>query len=294
MNEIIPLWLIHAVSIIGLGIGTVTDLKKREVPDYLNFSLIAIGVSFGIIASVFANSIWPVLSSLGGLLVGYLIGAAMFYTGQWGGGDAKMLMGLGALQGAGLPSLFSGSIPLFASTIISILVAGAVYGLLYAIYLVLKHRKKFKEEFARHNNEKKQVRRRIITIAIVVIIVATSFLMPTRLMQTTVLLIGFIIFLGSYSLVVSRTIEQVCMIKRLHTTQLSEGDWIVKDIVVNDKRICGPKDLGISKEQIQELKRHSVRTVLVKEGIPFIPGFLLGYLTIIVLGNWLYSLIALL
>ena len=95
----IPLWFSHVIILVALIVGSITDFKKREVPDALNYSLIAIGIAFGLISSIFTWSPWPVLSSIGGLAGGYLFGALMFYTGQWGGGDSKMMMALGALLG---------------------------------------------------------------------------------------------------------------------------------------------------------------------------------------------------
>ncbi|GIU69536.1 MAG: hypothetical protein KatS3mg002_0772 [Candidatus Woesearchaeota archaeon] len=44
------------------------------------------------------------------------------------------------------------------------------------------------------------------------------------------------------------------------------------------KYITGPKDLGISKEQIELLKKSKIKKVLVKEGIPFIPAFLIAFI----------------
>lgn len=279
------------VSIIGLILGSITDFKTREVPDFLNFSLMAIGIVFGTVTSIISWNIWPLLSSLVGLGVGYLLGAAMFYTGQWGGGDAKMLMGLGALQGLGILTIINGSIPLFATTVLTILIAGAAYGLLYAGYLIIKHWTNFKKEFKKANREKKQIRRRIITLVTVVLVILASFLIPDRTLQTILIALAFLLFFGMYSLVISRTIEKTCMIKMLSVKKLTEGDWIVEDVLVDGKRICGPKDLGISEKQIKELHKLKVREVKVKEGIPFIPGFLLGYIIVIIFGNWLQTLI---
>ncbi len=290
--DIIPLWLIHGVSIVGLILGSITDLKTREVPDFLNFTLIAIGLVFGTVVSIISGNIWPILSSLAGLGAGYLLGAAMFYTGQWGGGDAKMLMGLGALQGLGLfAMIYKGTIPLFATTVLTILIAGAIYGLLYATYLIVKDWTKFKIEFKKANRKKGQITRRTIVIIAVVLIIGFSFAVPDKTLQSMLIAMAFLLFFGAYSLVIAKTIEKTCMIKMVQVSKLTEGDWIVKNILVKGKRICGPKDLGISEKQIKELQKHNIRKVEVKEGIPFIPGFLLGYIATIILGNWLQNII---
>jgi hypothetical protein len=71
--------------------------------------------------------------------------------------------------------------------------------------------------------------------------------------------------------------------------KLTEGDWIVKDVIVGGKRICGPKDLGISKPQIEVLlklkQKGKIRKILVKEGMPFVPVFLISFVISLIWGN---------
>ena len=72
------------------------------------------------------------------------------------------------------------------------------------------------------------------------------------------------------------------MIKKVSVDKLTEGDWIVDDVKVGGKVICGPKDLGISKEQIIELKKLAedgkIKQVVIKEGIPFVPSFFMSFI----------------
>jgi len=79
------------------------------------------------------------------------------------------------------------------------------------------------------------------------------------------------------------------MLKQLSPERLTEGDWIAKDVIIAGKRIAGPKDLGVSKKQIsllQKLKRQrKLNTVLVKQGVPFVPSFLLAYIAALAFGN---------
>jgi len=283
-----PLWLVHTIAIIGLLIGSKTDLENREVPDMLNFILISLGIAMGASASVAFWTIKPLLWSVLGFGAGYLIGALMYYTGQWGGGDAKMLMGLGALQGValyGAGSLLQGTIPLFFTTILTIFIAGAIYGLGYAFYLIARHRKAFRKEFLKEIHSR--IKQRTFMIIIVILILASTFLFKIVVFKIALVGVAFMAFFGFYGLVMSKAIERAIMIKKVHTSKLVEGDWIVKDIMVGKKRICGPKDLGITEEQIALLKKHKIRSVVVKEGIPFIPGFLIGYIIVIIVGNWL-------
>ncbi|PIO05594.1 hypothetical protein COT47_04145, partial [Candidatus Woesearchaeota archaeon CG08_land_8_20_14_0_20_43_7] len=52
------------------------------------------------------------------------------------------------------------------------------------------------------------------------------------------------------------------------------------------KYICGPKDLGIEKKQIAILLKHKVKKVLVREGIPFVPSFLIAFIVNVFFQNW--------
>jgi Flp pilus assembly protein protease CpaA len=91
--------------IIALGtqlvllIAVVTDLRSRTIPDVLPLALV-------LLAAMASWRGWHALtwSDLGiGLGVGFAIGAALFYLGAMGGGDAKLCAGLGAV--CGLPRL---------------------------------------------------------------------------------------------------------------------------------------------------------------------------------------------
>jgi len=79
------------------------------------------------------------------------------------------------------------------------------------------------------------------------------------------------------------------MIKLVNPKELTEGDWIAKDILVKGKYIAGPKDLGIEKKQIKELirlyQKRKIKKVLMKIGIPFVPSFFIAYIITLAYGN---------
>ena len=87
--------LILIVPVVFLMIATWCDLWTREIPDWISVALILIGIAaagFGW-ASI---RCWMVLS---GLLLGFLIGLALFHFAKFGGGDAKLIAGIGAILG---------------------------------------------------------------------------------------------------------------------------------------------------------------------------------------------------
>src|SRR3989338_201636 len=96
------LFIPYTLALLALGWASYTDFKTREVPDWLNFSLVASGIGINLIFSLVFLDFSYIANSLLGFGLFFLLGMLMFYTGQWGGGDSKMLMGLGALLGLGL------------------------------------------------------------------------------------------------------------------------------------------------------------------------------------------------
>ena len=82
-----------------------------------------------------------------------------------------------------------------------------------------------------------------------------------------------------------KAVETSCMIKKVPASKLTEGDWIVKNVYVKGKYITGPKELGITEEQIKRLPKKL--KVTIKEGIPFVPSFLASYVLLLIFGNWM-------
>lgn len=275
--------LIYAALAI-LAIGTITDFRIREVPDWVNYSGIAIGL--GLRAIMSASSLeWSfIVSGLIGFGIFYGFALMMFYLGQWGGGDSKMLMALGALLGFEFRP--DSALVSFA---VNMLLVGAAYGVLWSIYLAVRHRKKFIPVASRIVRTRRFIASKIVALAVAFALAIAALGVPDYLIKVGMLIIALGVVMTFYTWFFVKAIEKCCMIKPIPVEKLTEGDWIVKDIVISGKRICGPKDLGISKEQIKELlrlkSRGKINEILVKEGMPFVPSFFIAYIVTLIWGN---------
>ncbi len=279
--------IIFIIVLIALLIGTYTDFKVREVPDWLNYGLIFIGIGLRIIFSVAYQDASYLIEGLFGLGAFFIIALVMFYGGQWGGGDAKMVMGLGALIGLEL------SIDAFLiGFIINIVICGAVFGILFSIYLVARDWRRFTKEFNKRFRAKRREKWAVWIATVVLLVISLS--LPVHLKISMVILAGMLL-LTFYMFVYLKAVEAASMIKWVSPERLTEGDWVVEDVVVGGKRICGPKDLGIELSQIKRLirlkKKGKVRRVLVKYGIPFVPSFLLAFLLTYFWGNIVFNIL---
>ena len=88
-----------------------------------------------------------------------------------------------------------------------------------------------------------------------------------------------------------KIIEDVSLYKFIQTNKLTEGDWLVNDIIKNNKIICKARNIGLTRQDILNLKKNKIKKVLIKEGIPFVPGFLFGFILTIVFGDLLFLFI---
>ena len=96
-----------------------------------------------------------------------------------------------------------------------------------------------------------------------------------------------IIFVAVILLSFMKVVEKSCMYKKVDVNKLVVGDWLVDDISVDSKVICNARNIGLTKADILKLKNNRIKKVLVHEGIPFVPGFMLGFLVTIIFGDFL-------
>ena len=282
---------VYSISFIALLIGSYTDIKTREVPDWLNYGLIGTGLCLALLFSAVYWNIRFFINSVVGLVVFFIIAYTMFYSGQWGGGDSKMLMGLGALIGLdlGFRNLF------LVSFFVNILLAGAAYGLLFSLFLALKNRKKFVKEYNEISKNKLVVSLRKYLIVFLFVVLFTLFFIKEPLPKLLLFSFLLIVAITFYLWIFVKVVEKACMHKYVKPAELTEGDWIAKDVKVDGKYITGPKDLGIEKKQIRKLtllfKKNKIKKILIKEGIPFVPSFFIAFILTIYFGNLLFLLI---
>lgn len=285
-TDFVPLGITYIISFIVLFTGTITDFKTREVPDWLNYGLVISGVGLNLLFSVIYSNSSFIINSIVGLLIFFGIAYIMFYAGQWGGGDSKILMGLGAMIGIDVGFKTPQFLFLF---FINALLVGAIYGLLWSIFLVFKNKRKFLKEIKKILSEKNVVATKKFMLITLALFLLLFFFIKIYYIKLLILSLAFLILTTFYLWAFVKAIEKSSMHKLVEPSKLTEGDWIVNDIIIDGKRITGPKDLGVSKSQIKKLiqfyKQKKVKKILIKEGIPFVPSFLIAFIVTFVFGN---------
>ncbi len=284
--------LLLTLGFLGLITASIMDIKTREVPDLINYGLIITGSAIRLFDAIINNNWQTLLYTLLGFIAFFIIANLMYYSKQWGGGDAKLLMAVSiifAQYPSSLLSFLSPNLSVFPFLMIffiNLLIIGSIYGLLFTIFLALKNKEKFIKEFRHYSQEKSILLARKLFWFLAIIILATMFLTDFSLLLSSILII-LIIFIAAmpYLITFIRAVEKACMYHMIDTGRLTEGDWISADIIINNRLIYKSTSPGVTRHQIEEIKKHNIKKVLIKEGMPFVPSFLIAMIFTLVVGN---------
>ncbi len=116
--------------------GGVYDIATKRIPNWLNFS----GIAIGILTHVYLSGSAGALFSGLGLLAGFALFFPLYFFGIMGAGDVKLLMLVGAWVGppqcleAALAAIVLGG----AYALINTLVRGRLYIVAHAIFRYLR------------------------------------------------------------------------------------------------------------------------------------------------------------
>ena len=277
MFEVIFLFVLALIWII---FATIQDIRKREVANWLNFSLIIFALGFRFFYSLFLDIGFDFFyQGLIGFGIFLILGNLLYYGKMFAGGDAKLMIALGAVLPFSV--IFSENLNLFLLFFVLFLLFGAAYSILTSVYLSLRSFKRFKREFVKQFRKSKKLSLLVIFVAL--ILVAFGFL------DNLFFILGSIVFVLPYLYVYVKSVDESCMVKRVKTSKLTEGDWLYKDLKVGRKTIKAKWD-GLSKAEIKLIQR-KLNFVTIRNGIPFTPVFLISFVALFCLwklGLWNY------
>lgn len=269
-NEI---WFLMILGLIWIISAVLQDIKRREVDNIWNFSLIFFALAYRAFLSIFLWDYRFFVTGLIGFGFFYIIANLFYFSKMFAGGDAKLLMALGPVLPLSLSWLVN--LKIFGAFIILFLIAGSIYALIYSLTLVLINIRAFAKEFDKQYHRYK----RFFWLPIILALLWTIFVLIIG--EKTFIFISIIIVLSPLLFIFSKAVEESCMIKKIQANQVTEGDWLYKDILVSGKKIKSTWE-GISKKELLKIRK-SKKPVLIKQGIPFTPSFLIAYIILLFL-----------
>jgi len=263
-------------AVFWMVIASIQDFKKREVENWWNFGMILFVLAFRAFLSVERWDYMYFVWGLAGLAIGFALANGFYYARIFAAGDAKLLV---ALMGVLPLSLdWRINLSLMAAFFILFLIVGAIYGAVYSIVLVLMNCKSFAEEFIRGFAKNMKP---TIAIELTCLLALIGFLLfELYVGAALVILVMFVPLLIIYA----KSIEDSCMNESIDVKNLTIGDWIIKPVKIEGGKTIKPNWEGLNEEELNAIQTICKgQKVLVKQGIPFVPVFLLAFLALLVL-----------
>jgi len=264
MFEVIFLFVL---ALIWIVFATIQDSRQREVANWLNFSLIIFALGFRFFYSLFSLEDFQFFyQGLIGLGIFFVIGNVLYYGKMFAGGDAKLMIALGPI----LPfsTDFLTNIKAFLLFFILFLFVGAFYSIGASLYLSLKNFRKFRKEIVMQFHKNKTPMTVVIFLALFFLVVGLS--------QKTFFVLGIFVFVLPYLYIYIKAVDESCMVVKVSSRKLTEGDWLYSDLRLGKKLIKANWG-GLTKSEIS-LIRKKKKFVTIRNGIPFTPVFLVSFL----------------
>lgn len=284
----------HIAAFCALFVGAVFDLETTEVPDSVNAVGVVTGILLHLVASVpqmdtgtllslalFTEPVsWlqalgdPLAWSLGIGVLFSLYGWGLYLLGMWGGADAFAM----SVLGFAAPYAVSGPSLLYPiSLFVAVLVSGFAYTLLFGAWKSYRNPEVVRETFREMKENERRISLEVVAASSVSAFIAV--LRPDLGMIYFVFLLAMI-FLYRYF----RRIQGELMVEEVEVEDLEGGE------VLAEEEELGGKIEGITQEDIDSIEKDSV---VVREGIRFVPVFPVALLLVDVVGfrlSWMLLL----
>ncbi len=267
----IEVFFLVVLGILWLTFASVSDLKFKEVPNWLCFSLIVFGLGVRFFYSLFSNDFNFLYQGIFGLGIFFLIGNMLYYARFFAGGDAKLLIALGVILPFG--NSFFENLNIFLWWFILFFISGAVYGLGATIFFTVRDFKKIKKEFVHVFKKNKSY--------FWCFLILFGIFLGISFIEKLFLVLGIFSLLGFLFYVYGKAIEESSMVRDVRVKDLREGDWLYTDLRLGGKILASNWE-GLSNKEIALIKKHK-KFVKIRQGIAFVPVFWISFFGFIVL-----------
>jgi len=259
--------------LIGIIVASLQDLKRREVDNWLNLFLLVASFIFIFYKAIFEKDVALVFHAGFALVIMFIFMNLFYYGRVFAGGDAKLLVAMTVFFIGASFYLTLINIGIF---LLFLMFSGSIYGLIYSAVLYIK-------DFEKVNKEMRQG----ISHWNLWVLGSGIVLMFFGFFDFLFLIFGILISLFPLLYVFAKGLETVSMIRVIPGKDLREGDWLVDDVKVKGKVIKADWD-GLSLDDIDLL--NGKKKVKIKDGLPFVPAFLIAFLGYVFLKGWLLGL----
>lgn len=279
-------WILLAIGTAGFGLGAYWDLRTTEFPDWLPYCIIISVIGVRGAFSYILGDWWILFSSVivGLLFLGF--GLLLYYSKQWGDGDAWLLGSLGFLfptysvfEIAANPFQALGYLPFPVIMLFNFFFLSFCYLVVYSIALGLRHRKisrKFWRELRKDSSNVLLMIAGFAALCLAMVSYLNIYLgIPLsnmyNLLSLPVIFAAVIVFIRY-----GKFVEHNMFKKRIPAKNLRVGDVLI-----------GEKWKGLNESEVRKLRRKGGR-VWIKEGVRFAPVFIITLYVTLFFGSMLW------
>jgi len=269
MYEVIFLW---ALALAYITFAVVQDIRTREIANWISFSLIVFALGFRFFYSLFEGDGFSFFyNGAIGLGIFLVLGNILYYGKVFAGGDAKLMIAMGTILPSS-PQILA-NLKIFFNFIAIFLLMGFFYILVSSTVLCIRHFKAFRREFLEQLKKNKK--------PMLLLLVFSILLLCLGFLETLFLILGALVFFSSYLYLYSKAVDEACMIKKIKSKYLREGDWLYSDLKLKDRKLKAKWE-GVSKKDIEEIRK-KYKEVRIRHGIAFSPVFLISFVIFVIL-----------
>jgi len=276
--------LLLAIGVIGFGLAAYWDVKTTEFPDWLPY--------FIIVASLIAKAGFSFVTGNFSLLIdGIVIGVAflafgllLYYTKQWGDGDAWLLGALGFVFPTSLPAASTLLMPLPVMLLFNFFFVAFFYLILYSLVVGIMS----ENTYTKFKKELKGDAKAIVTPIIVFAGAAVGALIYLNALTLVPLELA--------ALIASLPVVFAALILFMRYGRFVENNLFRRKIPVSRLKVgdvpVGERWRVLTRKEVTALKKKGGH-IWIKEGVRFAPVFIITLLLTYFYGNLFQLFLAL-
>lgn len=281
-------YLIFAVLFLGGVYASYTDIKIREVSNFLSFGMLFAVLGLRLIDGFYLGNLENMIISLmvGGIF--FAMGSAFFYAQQWGGADVKLIaaygIGFGTLPKEFMPFVMP-AWPFAFTILMNFFIIAVVYAMAYSVAMAFKNRKVVSD--FRGSLKKYEV---FAGFVLIMFLFVLGFYYK---IMFVILLMPLLWFLSKFL----KSVEKNCMLLRKNVKELVEFDIPEKDVKIGKKILASSKEPnGMTLEQIRKIQKFAKlgklpKFMKVKWGVPLVPVFPISLIVSLFFGDLMYLIL---
>jgi len=284
-------WILLLIGLAGFGAAGYLDLKTTEFPDWIPYVIIVSALAVRAVFSFLTADFSIIINSVVIGVIFLAIGLAMYYTKQWGDGDAWLLGALGFLfpgaagfTAAAATTTGFAAFPFPAVMLFNFFFISFFYLIAYSLFLGIRSPKISSQFFSYLKGNSKSL---VTIIAFFFVFCIAVFLymhlqFGIPMTQLSYVIAFPVVFTGLLLfLQYGRFIENKVFRKRVDVKKLRVGDVPL-----------GNKWKVLSEKELKALKKKGGK-VWIKEGVRFAPVFVITMVVTLFLGNLMLVLLGL-